>query len=388
MKISQTVLRTLPDDLTAFADGLSWMPDLLLVFGSVAMMTVPALTATLKARFAQSVHLGCSTAGEIAGEHVCDGSAVVTAIKFSHGRAIPAATTLAGMNDSRAAGVRLGQALAGPGLKAAIVFGPGVAINGTALVDGMASILGDEVPISGGLAGDGGAFVQTWTLDNAGPSSGRIVAVGLVGDELTVSHGCFGGWKAFGPTRKVTRCVGNVLYELDNEPALAVYKRYLGDYAKELPAAGLLFPFEMLRREGQSTGLIRTILGVDETAGALVLAGEVEPDGFLRLMHSNTDGLVSGAETAADRIVSQGNSGRGPSLALLVSCVGRKLVMGGRVDEELEAVALTLGKQSTLTGFYSYGEISPVTPEGGCALHNQTMTITSIHEDCRDSSII
>lgn len=386
MDIAQTLLKKLPDDLNAFAEGLSWVPDLLLVFGSVPMIAEPTLSALLAAKFAQSARLGCSTAGEIAGEHVHDGIAVVTAVKFVHGMVKPATTTLADMDDSRAAGERLGHELAGSDLKAVMVFAPGVGINGSALVAGMSSVLGGGVLISGGLAGDAGAFEQTWTLDNAGPASDRVVAVGLTGDDLVVRHGNFGGWKAFGPTRKVTRSVSNVLYELDNEPALTVYKRYLGDYAKGLPASGLLFPFEMLHREGQSSGLIRTILGVDETAGSLVLAGEVDPDGYLRLMHSDTDGLVSGAEAAADRSIGQDNSSSGPSLALLVSCVGRKLVMGGRVDEELEAVALRLGKQSTLTGFYSYGEISPLISEVGCALHNQTMTITRIYEDGCGSS--
>jgi hypothetical protein len=177
----------------------------------------------------------------------------------------------------------------------------------------------------------------------------------------------------------VTRAVSNVLYELDGESALAVYKKYLGEHAKQLPASGLLFPFAMLGRDHSEIGLIRTILGVDEASGSLTLAGEIDPEGYLKLMHANTDALVGGAEAAAQAALAMQGTPQ-PGLALLVSCVGRKLVMGGRVDEEVEAVGAVFGRGATLAGFYSYGEISPFTRSVDCKLHNQTMTITYIAE--------
>ena len=307
----------------------------------------------------------------------------MTAARFEKTAMRSASTPLASMDDSRAAGVRLGQALsaneAGAALKAVLVFGPGVQINGSALVEGIASVVGDKLPITGGLAGDGGAFQKTWTLGADGVSSQAVVALGLYGDALLFAQGSFGGWDAFGPARKVTRCENNVLYELDGEPALDVYKRYLGDYARDLPASGLLFPFAMLGEDHGAVGLIRTILGIDEAKGSLTLAGEIDPDGYLKLMHASTDRLVDGAESAAEAARKmQFDDGNG--LAMLVSCVGRKLVMGERVDEEVEAVGDVFGSNARLTGFYSYGEISPFAPGGQCHLHNQTMTITYLSE--------
>jgi hypothetical protein len=355
-------------------------PGLLLVFGSVDQLNSTRLAETLGSYFPHTVLLGCSTAGEITPDGVEDGSCTITALHFDHTPLTQGATRLTGMEDSFAAGERLGRQIAAVDLKAVLVFGPGVKINGSALVNGITSVIGSNVPVTGGLAGDGGAFKQTFTLGKEGVADDYVVAVGLCGDHLRFGHGSFGGWEAFGPARKVTRCEGNILYELDGEPALAIYKRYLGDHAKNLPASGLLFPFAMLGEDHSAIGLIRTILGVDEASGSLTLAGEINANGYLKLMHASTDKLVNGAEQAAEAATTMLNLAN-PGLAILVSCVGRKLVMGKRVDEEVEAVGAVFGNKAVLTGFYSYGEISPFTPGTSCKLHNQTMTITYLGEE-------
>jgi hypothetical protein len=378
MQVKQIVLKTVAGADTSLAALAGIKPQLVTVFGAVPFFTDKAFQAALRAALPDAEIIGCSTAGEISNGGVADGSCVITAVNFSGTRIRAATSPLRGMEDSLAAGARIGGELAATDLRALMVFGPGVQINGSALVDGIASKVGTAT-ITGGLAGDGGAFAQTWTLGQAGVGDNAIVAVGLYGDALDFAHGSFGGWEPFGPARKVTRCDGNVLYELDGEPALEVYKRYLGDHAKGLPASGLLFPFAMLGEDHNAIGLIRTILGVDEANGSLTLAGAIDPDGYLKLMHASTDRLVNGAESAAEAAQEMHQSS-GDSLAILVSCVGRKLVMGDRVDEEVEAVAEVFGSKATLTGFYSYGEISPFTPGSACHLHNQTMTITWMGE--------
>ncbi|MDP1524716.1 MAG: FIST N-terminal domain-containing protein [Rhodocyclaceae bacterium] len=379
MRVQQVILKSPQVSPAAFAALADINPNLVTVFGAVAYFADEAFLAALRQTFPAVVLIGCSTAGEISADGVTDNTCIVTAACLEKTRIKSAVTRLAGMDDSQAAGARIGEALAGPDLKAILVFGPGVEINGSALVEGMASKVGDTVPITGGLAGDGGAFARTFTLGPDGVDDRAVVAIGLSGDALRFGHGSFGGWEPFGPARKVTRAVGNVLYELDGEPALEIYKRYLGDLAVDLPASGLLFPFAMLGDDHGAMGLIRTILGIDEAAGSLTLAGAIDPNGYLKLMHASTDSLVNGAEAAAEAAAAMMRE-KGESLAILVSCVGRKLVMGGRVDDEVEAVADVLGSGALLTGFYSYGEISPFTPGSACQLHNQTMTITCIGE--------
>lgn len=389
MRVWQTVFA--PSAAEVSPQPVPQQADLVLVFGSVAHFDAPDFTTRLADAFPGAVLAGCSTAGEIVGDGVLDDSCTVTAIRFDRGAVIAAEAGIAAIDDSQPAGEVLGEALAArPGLAGVLLFARGVAVNGSALIDGLMSRLPAGVPVSGGLAGDGGAFVRTLVLSPSGVSDARAVAVGLYGDGPHLGLGSVGGWEPFGPARKVTRAVGNLLLQLDGEPALNVYKRYLGDYASDLPASGLLFPFELLNGNHDSVGLIRTILGIDEAAGGLILAGTVEEGFYLRLMHASTDGLVDGAEQAGAIAAAStesdtgkadaGKAAEGDRLALLVSCVGRKLVLGDRVEEEVQAVADRLGAGTLLTGFYSYGEIGPMRDLVDCRLHNQTMTVALLTE--------
>ncbi|MDY7537070.1 FIST N-terminal domain-containing protein [Undibacterium sp. RTI2.1] len=380
MKTQQVVVKLDSDFEKILSTIFDDAPDLVLVFGAVPFFTSANFPPSVKKRFPEAIILGCSTAGEIAVDRVYDDIVALTTVKFSNTTLRSVSTPITNMADSFDAGARLSTLLPADDLAGILVFGTGVSINGSALVAGLQSVLAPNIPISGGLAADAGAFQQTWTWGESGVADNQIVAVGLYGKSIQLSYGTFAGWEPFGPARKVTRCAENVLFELDGERALDVYKRYLGDYAKDLPGSGLLFPFEMLGKNRDKSGIFRTILGIDEVDGSLTLAGDIDANGYLRLMHSSTDKLIEGAETAATTALTLAKQVGSESLAILVSCIGRKLVMGDRVDEEVEAVADILGKNTTITGFYSNGEIAGTDFHGECRLHNQTMTITWINE--------
>ena len=382
VRIRQTVLTRADGPSLAPLEALS--PELVLVFAAPSFFEDGSLHSFLSTAFPGAALAGCSTAGEISSLGVREQSMVVTAVSFGHPAVQAATTPFAGAGDSEAAGRRLGEILREPRPGAVLVFGPGVDVNGSHLIAGLTEALGRDVPVSGGLAGDYGAFRRTWVLSNEGASDAAVVAVALSGDGISISHGSFGGWKSFGPARRATRTAGNLLYELDGQPALDVYKRYLGEYARDLPSSGLLFPFAVLRDDRSESGLIRSLLGIDEAKGSITLAGDIPADGYLRLMHASTDALVDGAEAAARAAREQAPrtatfDGR-QSLGLLVSCVGRKLVMGDAVDEEVEAVGSVFGSFSVLAGFYSNGEIGPFHGSGECKLHNQTMSVTFVTE--------
>jgi hypothetical protein len=306
---------------------------------------------------------------------VHDGMLSIAALRFAQARAVAASTDVGAMDDSADAGGRVAAQLPAAGLRHVLLFGPGLDLNGSALVAGVQAGLPEGVGLSGGLAADGIAFERTFTLCGSRARARQVVAVGLYGPTLRVASAAQGGWAPFGPARRVSRSRANELYELDGESALDVYRRYLGDYAEGLPSTGRLFPFEILDAEHRATGLMRTLQSFDAGEGSLSLAGEVPPDGHLRLMHATADRLIDAAEAAAAELRNVVPTPAEGALSLVVSCDGRRLVMGDRVDEEVEAVAAALGEGAVLCGFYSYGEIAHA------ALHNQTMTVTWVAED-------
>ena len=374
-----------PERFHALAAALAeFRPHLVLAFGASELFEPGGPAGRLAAAVPDAVVAGCSGAGAIAGGLVHDGTLSVAAMRFARAQVRLATADVGAMDDSAAAGARAAAGLPVEGLRHVLLFGPGLDLNGSALVAGIRSALPAAVGISGGLAADGTAFERTYTLAGIRSRARQVVAVGLYGATLRIASAAQGGWQPFGPARHVRRCHANVLFELDDERALDVYRRYLGEYADGLPSSGRLFPFEILDAEHRPTGLMRTLQAFDDAQGSLTLAGEVPPDGHLRLMHATTDRLVDAAEAAAASVRRALHENAGDSLALIVSCDGRRLVMGDRVDEEVEAVAACLGPGPALCGFYSYGEIAHADFFGDCRLHNQTLTVTLIAEDEQD----
>jgi hypothetical protein len=361
--------------------------ELALIFGGPGALKRDDLRREVAAAYPRAWSFGCSTAGDIFGTQVSDDSLVVTAVRFEHTRIRGCSASIAGPEDSLEAGERLARglegALEGEGLVHVLVLSDGLHVNGSKLVEGLARHLPEHVTVTGGLSGDGPRFKETLVVggphqDEIVPESKTIAALGLYGSDLRIGYASLGGWDPFGPERLITRSSGNVLYELDGRSALDLYKTYLGPHASDLPASGLLFPLSLRAGEGD-TPVVRTILSVDEEHSSMTFAGDVPEGCYARFMKANFDRLIDGAVGAA-RTSYEAVGSVSPDLALLVSCVGRKLVLAQRVEEEVEGVRDVLGDGTVLAGFYSYGEISPFTPDARCELHNQTMTITTFSE--------
>ncbi|MDC0706946.1 FIST N-terminal domain-containing protein [Stigmatella sp. ncwal1] len=351
---------------------------LVLLFGARAPLQDAALFRQVRSWYPEALIVGCSTAGEICGTEVLDASVVATAVWFEHTRIHLAQAHLDTMEQSHDAGASLAKLLHQPGLSHVLVLSDGLKVNGTELVRGLREHLPRQVALTGGLAGDGPDFLKTVVCCNSEPMEGGIAAVGFYGERLRIGYGSLGGWDAFGPERLITRAKSNVLYELDGHSALELYKQYLGEHATGLPATALRFPLS-LRSEQEGCGLVRTVLSINEQEQSMTFAGDMPEGAYARLMKANFDRLIDGAAGAAREGIERMGSFL-PELAVLISCVGRKLVLKQRVEEEVEGVREVLGPTPVLTGFYSYGEICPNGDVPRCELHNQTMTITAFSE--------
>lgn len=353
-------------------------PQLVFVFGSRKVLSDIELIKELQARYPLSQLIGCSTSGEIVGTEVNDDSLAVTAVFFEKTMLQFSFLELGDSIDSFKIASQLVTPLISNSLRHLLVLSDGLNVNGSELVRGFREMLPDSVSLTGGLAGDGSDFVETFVIDQQGiPRTKLIAAIGFYGDSIQVGYGSFGGWDSFGIDRKITKSKENVLFEIDGAPALELYKSFLGDKASELPGSGLLFPLS-LRTEYDQIPVVRTILSINEMEQSITFAGDMTEGAYVKFMKANIDRLINGSIKAAQTSIE--NHDMSPEFALLISCVGRKLVLKQLVEEEVEAASQILGKETVITGFYSYGEISPFSSGAQCELHNQTMTITTFSE--------
>lgn len=350
---------------------------LVLGFGGKEIISSEPVYEKLKTTFPQAHIVLCSTAGEIINNRVNDNSVSIAAIELEKTSIQPVTVNIRDYSNSYEAGKALIRLINFNNLSYILVISDGSNVNGSELVRGINELVNDRVPVTGGLAGDGTNFQSTLVGLNEKPSSGNIVAIPFYGQHFVVSHASMGGWEIFGPERTVTKSIANELFEIEGQKALDLYKTYLGPYADELPGSALLFPLGVKVQE-EDAPIVRTILSIDQETGSMVFAGDVPNGSKVRFMKANFDKLVDAATNAAGQAFKKLPTA--PQLALLISCVGRKVILGKRTEEEVEAVADTFGNQTLLTGFYSYGEISPFNDHAKCELHNQTMTITTFDE--------
>lgn len=351
-------------------------PDLILCFGSKEQLKQSNGYDYILKTYPQSSVVVASTSGEINNDSVADDTVVATGITFEHSNIITHKVNVKEYADSYQAGKSLAEKFNKDGLRLLFVLSDGQLVNGGDLVNGLNDSL-STIPVVGGLAGDGANFQSTVVGLNNDVDEGNIVAVGFYGEKLRVGAGSKGGWDKFGPMRTITKSTKNVLFEIDGENALDLYKKYLGEYADKLPGSALLFPIAI--QEADGTELVRTILSIDIDNNSMTFAGNIPEGSKVRLMKANLDNLAAAASDAAT-FSAIDEPTEGDKLAILISCVGRKLIFGNRIDEELEAAREVLGDKALITGFYSYGEIAPFSTFTKCELHNQTMTITTISE--------
>jgi hypothetical protein len=352
---------------------------LALAFAPAEQLRSAETWARLRALHPQARIIGCSSGAQIQGADVLHGQLLCTGVRLAKSGIAVASVLEDEPLDWHAKGRLLGERLPAHGLRHVLAFTEGLVVNGSRLAEGLVAALPANVRVTGGLAGDGERFEQTGVFLDGHQSGYQAIAIGLYGEALHIGYGSAGGWEAFGIERRITRAHDNELFELDGEPALDLYRRYLGPQAADLPASGLLFPLAIWPPDSPAEPLVRTIRGIDEARGSLHFAGDM-PSGYrARLMKAQPGSLVNSARQAMAS-ASHMMSGHSAQLALVVSCECRKIVMQQELVQELQAAREALGAATSISGFFSYGELAPLGEAMACALHNQTVTVTTLAE--------
>jgi len=367
-----------PDDIKQSATSLR--PQLILCFAPATLYASLNLTEELNKHFPDAQIIGCSAAGTIRGTQVDDSRASLTLLHFEETEVNIVSKTFNNKTHYHDTGTHLAHELRGLGLKHVFLFTSGLQSNTSALLDGLSSSLPRQATISGGVAADNHNFEETLCWHNELILEQGCIAIGLYSESLEVGYGSFSGYDRFGCQRTITKSKANTVYEIDGQPALSLYQRYLGDYAVEMPSSAQLQPLYLLNQSDNEKSLVRSISGFDAASGALFFHGDVAEGSQVYLMKGNADGLIEGALISALLAKETFRDRYEPELTLCIAGAGRPMILGSREEDELEKISDNIGNHGYVVGFYGYGEIGPNRHDPGHSLNNQSIAITTLTE--------
>jgi hypothetical protein len=322
--------------------------------------------------------VGCTTDGEISSEGFSLGSAVLAGIATDQIDFRISVAEHLGQN-SEAAGAKLARDLP-ESTRYIQLFSDGITGNGCGILRGVSSIMGNKLPISGGTAGDDGKFQKTWQFAGERILTDAAVALGFSGD-FKLGTGVRSGWTPIGLTKKVTKASGNILYELNDEPALKVFERFLGKHANKLPEIGVDYPLGLVGQWGdvgeEDYFLLRATMSVNRRDGSISFAGEIPEGAMVNLTCGDISSVLRAAKDAAQLAITDLGNAKAV-MTFCYSCMARKIVLGQRTSEEIELIRETIGPQLPVVGFYTYGEYARLRCNRPSFLHNETVTLAVI----------
>ena len=238
------------------------------------------------------------------------------------------------------------------------------------IVPRLLETLGGGISVLGGAAGSQ-AFEVTPRQFFCDQVLRESVPVLLFSGPLDYAAGVATGWKPLGKVGRVTKSEGNLVQEIDGEPALSFYQNYLGADATsgETHIAIPLAVFE----EGSGDFYLRAPIAYDENAGTASFLGSVPEGASVQLTLASPENILEGTEESLARALSGYPGSSEPEAALFFSCAVRKLLLGTRAAKELDIVRSRLGDHVPVCGFYAFGEIGPVGSSGTSRFHNETL---------------
>ncbi len=343
--------------------------DALLVFSS-PLHDHEALVGGIVTVFGDVAMAGGTTAGEISGDGFSENSVVVLALKSDALRFVTDVYTGMRGNEYGCA-LNFVQAVKGRfhdgNALSLFVFPDGMGGDGVRVIEGLQAGMSHPIEIVGGFLGDNDRFFRTFQYCNGKVYQNAITGLLIIapsGLDVKTGTGVGSGFASIGNSMCCTESSGNVIEEIDHEPALDLYMELLGEgRSRRLPEVCLEYPFGLIESTAQRPGppyfQIRCGLSVDYEKKTITLAGAVPKGSAMTLTSGSRGDLINGARTAAER-ARDCLKGYKPELIVVFSCVGRKIVLGRRVEEEVKVVKEVLGMSTPVIGFYTYGEIGPV----------------------------
>lgn len=376
MKIYQQIIQS-NEDITNLV--IDFVPDVIFIFISLQFKETEESLHNLKNKYNNSIIIGGTTAGEIIGQTVVDGSMVLSALKFEqtsvklYSKELPKDKA-----HYYLVGKEFTHQMDQEELKHIFLLSDVQTLHASSLLKGINSMLKSHVSVTGGLAGRESYIGSNFIIDQGELKTNRVIALAMYGEHLQVNYNAQGGWDSFGIESLVTKSKDNHVLEIDGEPALDFYKAMVDpNILTDVKKLGFKHPIKV-RNDEHANPVIRALLDIDESEKSLIMAEEIPVGSYVRVMKANVDRLIIGAENAAKTISQEPNQKH--ELAILISCAGRRKVLAELVSEEIEAVVEQFPSNTKSIGFYSYGEISPFYEIPKTSLHNLTMCVTTFSE--------
>jgi len=365
---------------------LNGKPKVLIVFGAMRF-NHRELIAGISSVAGNIPMVGGTTAGEISTAGFSTGSVVVMAISNENLEFV----TGIGHNMSRdeaACSVEMAndilKKVAFDPNASLLVFPNGMGGDGLKVLEGLQLILGKDFEITGGYLGDDERFESTFQYYNGMVYKDTIVGLMVIKKKgFRTGIGVRSGFTSIGNSFICTSSEGNVVKEFEHTNALEMYKDFLGEErALRLPGVCLEYPFGIIDRNAsddtESLFQLRCGLSVDHENGTISLAASIPEGTEVTLTTASRGDIINGARDAAVQ-AKKALFGATPQAIIMFSCVGRKLVLGRRIQEEVDAVLECIGLDVPLIGFYTYGEIGPIDKtikdRSTVKFHNETVVL-------------
>lgn len=233
----------------------------------------------------------------------------------------------------------------------------GEALDGETLMRNIENVVGSQVNIFGGMAGDDLSFTGSFVFTNNDATDNGLVALIVDADKIAMQGMAISGWKPMGISRTITKSEGNLIYTIDDKPALETYMRFLGgdistadDNFNFFDSVGVHYPFQ-IERENREPMMCNPI-GYDRDKEALITESNVAQGTKFRFSTPPDFDIIETVVGKAKALKSETNAEA--NALLIFSCVGRLSALGPMAQQENEGIQEVWN--APMAGFYTYGE--------------------------------
>lgn len=316
---------------------------------------------------------GSSSAGEIYNGQHLKNSIVAILMEIEEGSHYKISKTIEAGNERSTALALCDQLKSNINNADLMMFSSGISNDHNSLIEGVRRTFGDNVLLHGGIAADGMQFKQTFVFDNEGVKDSGMILIGFDKQKLEIESHAVTGWQGIGKSCTITKAQSNVVYEIDNTPALDVFINYFDiknfdqlsdDEFWSIPGQ---HPLEI--KVDDQTKFLRSIMQMNKKDRSLILAGAVDVGSEFKFCNTPS---ITEIDNTIDKFSSIAQKGDEIDFSIMVSCAGRAAAFGPILEDEIEGIHQQWNKP--MVGMLAYGEIGCVENQS-YNFHNLTCSL-------------